>query len=118
MENVVANPAEPQSLRRVLSLWDLVLYGVILIQPIAPVTTFGMADGISKGHVSLTIVLAMVAMTMTAFSYGRMAVLYPSAGSAFVYVGRGLNRHLGFFAGWVMFLDYLIIPVINIMYLA
>jgi amino acid transporter len=37
-----------------------------------------------------------------------MAALFPSAGSAYTYVGRGLNTHLGFLAGWAMVLDYLI----------
>ncbi|MGO8747827.1 MAG: hypothetical protein ACLQNE_17780 [Thermoguttaceae bacterium] len=47
-------------------------------------------------------------IAITAVSYGRMAVLFPSAGSAYTYVGRGLNTHLGFLAGWAMVLDYLI----------
>jgi amino acid transporter len=58
----------------------------------------------------------MVGMMLTAISYGRMASLFPSAGSAYTYVGKGLNVHLGFLAGWVMFLDYLIIPVVNTIY--
>jgi putrescine importer len=45
-----------------------------------------------------------------------MAGLYPVAGSAYTYVGRGLNPHLGFMAGWAMFLDYLVIPVVSIVY--
>jgi len=52
----------------------------------------------------------------TAVSYGRMAARHPSAGSAYAYVGRGLNSSLGFLAGWAMFLDYLMIPIINTMY--
>jgi len=63
-----------------------------------------------------TLLIAMVAMMFTAVSYGRMASLYPSAGSAYTYVGKGLNSYLGFLAGWVMFLDYLIVPVINTIY--
>jgi len=39
----------------------------------------------------------------TAVSYGRMASLYPSAGSAYTYVGKGLNSYAGFMAGWAMF---------------
>jgi putrescine importer len=58
----------------------------------------------------------MVAMMLTAFSYGRMAALYPSAGSAYTYVGRGLNLHLGFLAGWAMLLDYLLVPLICTVY--
>jgi amino acid transporter len=63
-----------------------------------------------------TLLIAMVAMMLTAISYGRMASLYPSAGSAYTYVGKGLNSYLGFLAGWAMILDYLIVPVINTVY--
>jgi amino acid transporter len=45
-----------------------------------------------------------------------MSALYPSAGSAYAYVGRGLNGHLGFLAGWAMFLDYLLVPLICTIY--
>jgi amino acid transporter len=112
----VISPAAPPRLRRVLTLKDLIFYGIVLVQPIAPVGIFGLALKISRGHAVTTILVAMVAMMLTAFSYGRMAVLYPSAGSAYTYVGRGLSPYLGFLAGWVMFLDYLIIPVINTIY--
>ena len=108
----------PVRLRRVLGLWDLIFYGIVLIQPIAPVGIFGVAAGISRGHVSTTLVIAMFAMMLTAYSYGQMSILYPAAGSAYTYVGRGLNLHLGFLTGWAMILDYLIIPVINVIYLA
>jgi amino acid transporter len=84
--------------------------------PIAPVPLFGIVQKLSLGHAVSTILLAMVAMILTAFSYGRMAALYPSAGSAYTYVGRGLNAHLGFLAGWAMFLDYLLVPMICTIY--
>jgi putrescine importer len=103
-------------LRRVLGLWDLVFYGIVLIQPVAAVGIFGIANQKSYGHVTTTILIAMVAMMFTAMSYGRMAGHYPVAGSAYTYVGRALNPHLGFIVGWAMFLDYLIIPVISIAY--
>lgn len=103
-------------LKRVLKVQDLVFYGLVLIQPIAPVGIFGLASSMSHGHVATTILIAMIAMSLTAFSYGRMAALYPSAGSAYTYVGRGLGYHLGFVAGWAMFLDYLIIPLLNIVF--
>jgi amino acid transporter len=111
-----AGSTAPAPLKRVLSLGDLVFYGIVLIQPIAPVGIFGVAAAISGGHVSSAVALAMVAMMLTAFSYGRMATLYPVAGSAYTYVGHGLNAHLGFLAGWVMLLDYLLIPVLNVIY--
>jgi putrescine importer len=103
-------------LRRVLTLWDLVLYGIVLIMPIAPVPMFGVAQVLSHGHFVTTILIAMVAMMLTAVSYGRMAAVFPTAGSAYTYVGRGLNPHLGFLTGWSMFLDYLIQPMMNGVY--
>ena len=71
---------------------------------------------LSDGHAVTTILLSMLAMLLTAFSYGRMAAVYPSAGSAYTFVGYGLNPHLGFLAGWAMFLDYLIVPLICTVY--
>jgi putrescine importer len=103
-------------LKRVLGLWDLIFYGIVLIQPIAAIGLFGIASKVSGGHMVTTLMIAMVGMMLTAISYGRMASLYPSSGSAYTYVGKGLNVHLGFIAGWIMFLDYLIIPIINTVY--
>ena len=105
-------------LRRVLTLWDLIFYGIVLIQPIAPVPLFGVVQERSHGFIVDTILIAMFAMMITAFSYGRMATLYPAAGSAYTYVGRGLNPHLGFLVGWAMFLDYLLQPLINAVWVA
>ena len=86
-------------LRRVLSLNDLIIYGIILIQPVAALPLFGHANNISKGHAVTTILIAMVAMIFTAISYGKMANRYPAAGSAYTYVGKSLHPYLGFVAG-------------------
>lgn len=115
-------PSEPNTtiaiprLRRVLSLWDLIVYGIVAVTPSAPVTVFGLALVMSRGHAVDTILTAMVAMVLTAVSYGRMAALYPTAGSAYTYVGRGLNPHLGFLAGWAMLLDYVLTPLFCVIY--
>jgi len=109
-------PAEQPKFKRVLGLRDLIFYGIILIQPIAAIGLFGIASQVSRGHMVTTLLIAMIGMMFTAVSYGRMASLYPSAGSAYTYVGKGLNPYLGFLAGWAMFLDYLIVPMINTIY--
>lgn len=103
-------------LRRVLSLRDLIIYGIILIQPVAALPLFGHANDISKGHAVTTILIAMVAMIFTAISYGRMANRYPAAGSAYTYVGKGISPHLGFVAGWSMFMDYMFIPILCVIF--
>ena len=115
----IAQPASgAPHLRRVLTLWDLIFYGIVLIQPIAPVPLYGVAQKLSNGHFATIILIAMIAMMITAISYGRMAAVYPAAGSAYTYVGRGLNPHLGFLAGWAMFLDYLLQPLINTVWIS
>src|SRR5271166_2055867 len=114
-----ANPpvATPR-LRRSLTLWDLILYGVIVIQPVAPLSVFGVLSATARGHVVTLILIAMVAMLFTAISYGRMAHAYPSAGSAFTYVGQEINPALGYITGWSMVMDYMLNPMICIIWIS
>jgi putrescine importer len=99
-------------LRRSLTLWDLIFYGIIVIQPVAPLSVFGVLSDRGRGHVVTTVLIAMVAMLFTAISYGRMARAYPSAGSAFTYVGQEINPALGYVTGWSMVMDYMLNPMI------
>ena len=118
METTSAASSSAPRLRRTLTLWDLIFYGIVLIQPIAPVPLYGVAQKLSDGHFVTIILIALFAMLITAVSYGRMGALYPTAGSAYTYVGRGLNPHLGFLAGWAMILDYLLQPLINTVWIS
>ncbi|MGB0124167.1 MAG: APC family permease [Silvibacterium sp.] len=99
-------------LRRALGLWDLILYGLVVIQPTAPMPVFGVMTLRAHGHAVTVVLIAMVAMLFTAVSYGRMARVYPSAGSAFTYVGRELHPILGYVTGWSMAMDYVLNPLV------
>jgi len=116
METSTATPSAAPRLRRTLTLWDLILYGVIVIQPVAPMSVFGVLSDRGHGHVVTTILIAMVAMLFTAISYGKMARAYPSAGSAFTYVGQEINPALGYVTGWSMVMDYMLNPMICIIW--
>src|SRR5881296_699685 len=108
-----ATPAEAgPRLRRALGLWDLILYGMIVIQPTAPMPVYGVMSQRARGHAVTTILIAMVAMLFTAISYGRMARAYPSAGSAYTYVGQEIHPALGYVTGWSMVMDYMLNPLI------
>jgi putrescine importer len=107
-----AAPDERSGLRRSLRLWHLVVYGIVIIQPTAPMGIYGVVSNVAGGHVVTTILIAMVAMLFTAISYGRMARVYPSAGSAYTYVGKELHPMLGYVIGWSMLMDYLLNPII------
>src|SRR2546421_4048555 len=111
-----ASTATPVRLRRALTLWDLILYGVVVIQPTAPMPAFGMVSEKAQGHVVTAILIAMFAMLFTAISYGRMARAYPSAGSAFTYVGREIHPALGYLTGWAMIFDYVLNPIICVIW--
>jgi putrescine importer len=100
------------TLRRSLRYWDLVLYGIILIQPTAPMPSFGVIYKEAHGHVVTAILCALVAMLFTSISYGRMSREYPEGGSAFTYVSRELHPALGYMAGWCMAMDYILNPLI------
>ncbi|HUX94276.1 MAG TPA: APC family permease [Bacteroidales bacterium] len=105
-------------LKRVLGLSSLVLYGIILIQPTAPMPLFGAAATLAKGHVVTTIIIGMIGMMFTAISYGRMANVYPSAGSAYAYVSREIHPSVGYFIGWGMIFDYIMNPIICVIWIS
>jgi putrescine importer len=103
-------------LKRVLSRRGLILYGLVILTPTAAYPVFGIVQQASKGHATFCYLIAMVAMMFTAASYGKMSSAFPSAGSTYSYVQNSLNQHVGFLAGWSMILDYLLIPLLSVVY--
>src|SRR5258708_31256334 len=116
-EATTVTAAAPR-LRRTLTLWDLILYGMIVLQPVAPMSAFGALSDRGRGHVVTAILIAMVAMLFTAISYGRMAQAYPSAGSAFTYVAQEIHPSIGYVTGWSMVMDYIVNPLICVIWCA
>jgi amino acid transporter len=112
-----ARPASGEpTLKRSLGLWDLIFYGIVIIQPTAPMSSFGVVSAEARGHVVTTILIGLVGMLLTGISYGRMARAYPSAGSAFTYVGQSIHPSLGYVTGWSMVMDYVLNPLICTIY--
>lgn len=101
-----------QELRRSVSTADLLIYGLIFMVPIAPWAIFGTVYNAADGMVPLVYLIGLVAMIFTALSYSQMAKSIPLAGSVFSYVGRGIHPTVGFFAGWAILLDYLLVPTL------
>lgn len=101
-----------QELKRSVSTFDLVVYGLVFMVPIAPWAIFGVVFNESKGMVPLVYLVGLIAMIFTAIGYAQMAKSFPLAGSVFSYVGRGTHPVAGFFAGWSILLDYLLVPTL------
>src|SRR4051812_35932997 len=99
-----------QELSRSLSFSDLLIYGLIFMVPIAPFGIFGSVFQGSGGMVALAYAIGMVAMMFTALSYAQMVRAFPMAGSVYSYAGRGIAPPVGFLAGWVILLDYVLVP--------
>lgn len=101
-----------QELSRSVGTVDLVVYGLVFMVPIAPWAIFGTVYNSASGMVPLVYLIGLVAMVFTALAYAQMAKSFPLAGSVFSYVGRGIHPGVGFFAGWAILLDYLLIPTL------
>jgi amino acid transporter len=56
--------ATPQHLSRVLGLWDLVFYGMVLISPMAAVPLLGVAQKLSHGFAVTCILISMAAVLL------------------------------------------------------
>lgn len=116
-QSIASNPTEG-GFRRVLSFRDLLIFGIAFLGPTAPYSMFGIASVKSQGHLPLVYLIAMVAMSFTAVSYGRMAAAYPEAGSTYAYASKSLRPAAGFLAGWAMTLDYILIPMLSVIFIA
>lgn len=101
-----------EQLARSLSTLDLVVYGMIFMVPIAPFAIFGFVWHDSRGMVALAYLIGLVGMLFTALSYASMSRAFPMAGSVYTYAHRGLHEVAGFFAGWLILLDYILVPAL------
>jgi hypothetical protein len=101
-----------QQLRRVLSTGDLIIYGLIFMVPIAPFGVYGFVWNDARGMVPLAYLVGLVGMFFTAMSYAAMSRAFPVAGSVYTYAQRGLSDIAGFFAGWLILLDYILVPAL------
>jgi amino acid transporter len=99
-----------QELKRSLTFTDLLVYGLVFMVPIAPFGIFGGVFQASGGMVALAYAIGMLAMAFTAASYSQMSRAFPMAGSVYTYAGRGIGQPVGFLAGWMILLDYVLVP--------
>ena len=101
-----------EQLSRALGTRDLIVYGMIFMVPIAPYSVFGFVWADAKGMVPLAYLVGLVGMFFTAMSYAAMSRAYPLAGSVYTYAHRGLHEVAGFFSGWLILLDYILVPAL------
>ena len=113
----MANPpsSTPVQLRRVLGLPALVFFGLVYMVPLTIFTTYGIVTELTGGRTAGAYIVTLVAMLFTATSYSFMVKRFPVAGSAYSYTNMAFGPNVGFLAGWSLLLDYLFLPMINVL---
>lgn len=95
-----------------LSFKDVVIYGVVFMVPLAPITVFGEVAKASGNLVPLVYLVACIAMTFTGLSYFHFSKEFPLSGSVYAYISKGINPFVGFMGGWLILMDYFFIPAL------
>ncbi|ELI6433032.1 APC family permease [Aeromonas salmonicida] len=106
---------QPVRLKKTLSMWQVVVMGLAYLTPMAVFDTFAIVGDITEGRVATAYLLALGGILLTAFSYGHLVRKFPSAGSAYTYAQKVFNPYVGFMVGWSSLLDYMFMPMINIL---
>ncbi|MFP3019677.1 MAG: APC family permease [Arsenophonus sp.] len=100
---------------KTLTLIQVFMMGLAYLQPMTVFDTFGLVSLKTDGHVPSSYIIALVAILFTALSYGKLVKRFPHAGLAYTYTQKSMNPHIGFMVGWSSLLDYLFMPMINIL---
>lgn len=101
-----------QSLKRVLSVKSLIFYGLAYMMPLTLFTSYGIVTQMTHGMLALAYLVATIGIVFTALSYRQMVKDYPVAGSAYSYVQRSINPHIGFLSGGAILMYYLLMPIL------
>lgn len=99
-------------LKRTLTLPLIIMFGLAYLAPTVVFNYYGLFTPSTGGMYTLSLCITAVVMILTAYSYTQMVKAYPSAGSAYTYVNKSVQPHIGFLSGWLMLVDYLLLPMI------
>ncbi len=108
----VGQSATTGQFAKVLTYRDLIIYGLVYIAPIAPWGTFAYVYDLSAGAAVLAYLIGVVCMYFTANSYKEISGEVEGAGSVYAYARKAMGTGAGFLAGWMVLLDYLLIPAL------
>lgn len=108
-------PAETHGFKRTMSLFDLVVYGAIMLVPVGPFSIYGNVFNDAHGMPGVAYIIGFILIIPTAFAFGTLIRKWPSSGSVFTYCANGMSKGWGFIAGWMLLLQYIIYP--DLMYI-
>ncbi|SHO58754.1 APC family permease [Vibrio quintilis] len=104
---------DSSSYKRVLSLRDVILFGLSFMAPATVFATYGIAVMSSGGMIASGYGITLICVLFSALSYARLAKQFPSSGSCYIYIKNILGGKAGFIIGWAILLDYILSPMIS-----
>ena len=107
-------PAEKgeTEMERVLTVKSLVVQGMAWLCPACIVMYYGIINQQSGGAFPLVTLIAGVVMVIAALAFANMGKKYTRGGSVYTYVGGTFGPRLGYMSGWLMILDYFLMPML------
>lgn len=79
---------EEPRLKRSLTVFPLVVIGLAYMDPLVVFDSYGIVAQLTKGHVAAAYIFTLLALLLTALSYGNMVKAFPKAGSAYTYAQK------------------------------
>lgn len=98
------------AIRKKIGLFSILLIGLAIVSPLGPVTVYGPIQQMTGGHMALSFLIALIPMILVAYVYGIFAAEFPRAGGCYSYVTKSLHPNVGFITGWVLLLEYCLVP--------
>ena len=108
---VPENKGSSVELKRTMTLPLLVMFGLAYLAPTVVFNYYGIITVNTGGMMTLAYLITTLVMFFSAWSYAQMAREFPQAGSAYTYVQKSIGPRIGFMSGWVMLLDYVLLPM-------
>jgi amino acid transporter len=97
-----AEQANPQLRSGAIGVWDVVFQSITYMAPgVGLVFSIGIGINFAGQALPLSVLIGLVACTLTAVSIGQVAKYVPSAGGIYTYAAKGLNPSFGFYVGWL-----------------
>ncbi|XNM87699.1 amino acid permease [Escherichia coli] len=111
--NIAAQPGKTR-LRKSLKLWQVVMMGLAYLTPMTVFDTFALCQALVMRRSG---VLFAGAGGRAVYRYQLRQTGSPVSGGRFgLYLRqKSINPHVGFMVGWSSLLDYLFLPIINVL---
>lgn len=101
--------SKDKGLKRTLSAWDLVSFGIGCIIGVGIFVLPGQEAAVHAGPaITLSFALAAIACACAALCYAELASMIPVAGSAYTYGYATLGEIFAWIIGWDLILEYMV----------